>query len=422
MGGEIGQQLLAQPKALLIGGGMLLGFALIPGFPKPQFIVLGLTVGGIGFGLYRSAMAPKGKSTFASPVISAKKKKTAPTDKGEEFSLTVPLLIDIAASVEDYLEPEVFNEELVRVRKALYYDLGVPLPAIHLRFNEGLTDGAYHILLQEIPMSQGRILKDHLLVKEREDELDILGIEYLKDEKFLPNLPTLWAHVSLKDQLLRAGLPFMEGAQILTYHLSFILKKHADEFIGLQETKFLMEKMEGQYPELVKELLRILPLQKVGEILQRLVQEDISIRNLRSIFQSLIEWGQKEKDTVLLTEYIRSGLKRHISFKYCGGRNVLAVYLFDPGLEETIRKAIRQTSGGSYLALDPNTAKKIVDRIKREVGDISRQVQKPVLLTSMDIRRYVRKLIELDLYDLPVLSYQELTPEITIQPLSRISL
>jgi len=125
---------------------------------------------------------------------------------------------------------------------------------------------------------------------------------------------------------------------------------------------------------------------------------------------------------VLLAEYVRGALRRYISYKYSGGRNVLAAYLLDPDVEETVRKSIRQTSGGSYLALDPGTTRGIVEGVKREVGDLSLQADRPVLLTSMDIRRYMRKLIEMELYDLPVLSYQELTPEISIQPLSRITL
>ena len=180
--------------------------------------------------------------------------------------------------------------------------------------------------------------------------------------------------------------------------------------------------MEERFPELVREVQRILPIQKISEVFQRLVQEEISIRNLRTILEALIEWGQKEKDVVLLTEYVRSSLKRYISYKYSGGQNILAVYLLDQDVENTVRKAIRQTSGGSYLALDPATMKKIIDKIKQEVGDLATTTQKPVLLTSMDIRRYVKKFIEQELPELPVLSYQELTPETTIQPLGRISL
>ena len=166
----------------------------------------------------------------------------------------------------------------------------------------------------------------------------------------------------------------------------------------------------------------MLPIQKITEIFQRLVQEEISIRNLKTIFQCLIDWGQKEKEPVLLADYVRSTLRRYISFKFSEGNNVLSVYLLDPKIEEIIRKAIRQTSAGSYLALDPPTAKKIIKVIKEEVGTVSLHEHRPALLTSMDIRRYVRKLIEMELYDLPVLSHQELTEEITIRPLSRIHL
>jgi type III secretion protein V len=180
--------------------------------------------------------------------------------------------------------------------------------------------------------------------------------------------------------------------------------------------------MEARFPDLVKEATRVLPIQKMAEILQRLVSEDISVRNLRTVLESLIEWGQKEKDSVLLTEFVRSSLKRHISHKYSSGHNILPAYLLAPNVEDTVRGAIRQTSAGSFLALDPAVGKRLLDNIKRTVGDLGASSQKPVLLTSMDIRRYIRKMIEQDLYDLPVLSYHELTQEINIQPLARIDL
>ena len=129
---------------------------------------------------------------------------------------------------------------------------------------------------------------------------------------------------------------------------------------------------------------RVLPIQKIAEVFQRMVQEDISIRNLRTLLQALIDWGQKEKDPVLLTEYARSALKRYISYKFSAGKNILAVYLLDPNTEEIIRKAVRQTSGGNYLALDPQTAKEFVNAVREEVGDLSKTMEKPVLLTSMD--------------------------------------
>src|SRR5690606_1922379 len=178
---------------------------------------------------------------------------------------------------------------------------------------------------------------------------------------------------------------FMDTNDVLTYHLAFVLKKYSADFIGIQETRFLLTAMESRFPDLVKEVTRVLPIQKIAEILQRVVSEDVSVRNLRAILEALIEWGQKEKDSVLLTEYVRSALKRYISYKYSSGQNVLAAYLLAPNVEDTVRGAVRQTSAGSYLALDPTVSRRLVDNIKKTVGDLSASAQRPVLLTSMDI-------------------------------------
>ncbi|MDR1458548.1 MAG: type III secretion system export apparatus subunit SctV [Puniceicoccales bacterium] len=429
LGRDIGKQLLSKPKALVIGGCLIVGFMLIPGFPKIPFVIIGI----ISFMTGRSLMKSEAEGkTGGSKTAKLTKATGMPSDAApniptfkeekEEFSVTVPLLLDVASSIEESVEPNALNDQLIQVRKALYYDLGVPFPGIHLRFNENLTDGVYQILLQEVPISQGRILKDHVLVRESKESLGILNISYQEEKAFLPNIPSLWVSRELMPQMDKASISYMTTPQIFTYHLSFILKKYSGEFIGLQETRFILENMEKNFPELVKEVQRVLPVQKVGEVLQRLVQEDVSIRNLRLIMQCLIDWGQKEKEPVLLADYVRSSLKRYISYKYSGGQNILAVYLLDPSVEDVVRKAIRQTSAGSYLALEPDTAKQIVHKVKEEIGDFSRESNRPVLLTSMDIRRYVRKLIELELYELPVLSHQELTEEITIQPLGRISL
>ncbi len=180
--------------------------------------------------------------------------------------------------------------------------------------------------------------------------------------------------------------------------------------------------MEERAPDLVREATRLLPTQRIAEIFQRLVQEQVSIRDLRSILEALIEWSPKEKDTVMLTEYVRSALKRQISYMYSKGQNMLPAILMDPSVEETIRKAVRQTSAGAFLALDPDTTQRFLRGVTQAAGDYQSNTQRPVLMASMDIRRYVRRLIEAEHYSLPVVSYQEVTPEISIQPVSRIRL
>lgn len=422
LGKEIGAQMLAQPKALMVAGCLIVGLSFIPGFPRPQFLILAVVVLSLAFAFTLRKKPKPGEK----PLSLKGDMEKEPPEEGkaveEAFSVTIPLMLDISTTIQESIDPEELNRQLINIRKALYHDLGAPFPGIHLRLNDSLPEGNYRIMIQEVPISEGTLKYKHLLVREDPENLDILGIPYIQDAQFLPNIPSIWVSDTYKTRLDNAKIPYMTTSEILSYHISFVLKKYSGDFVGIQETKFLLEKMEATFPEIVREVQRVLPIQKIAEVFQRMVQEDISIRNLRTILQALIDWGQKEKDPVLLTEYVRAALKRYISYKFSAGKNILAVYLIDPATEETIRKAVRQTSGGNYLALDPQTAKEFVNAVREEVGDISKATEKPVLLTSMDIRRYVRKLIEAEFYELPVLSHQELTEEITIQPLGKISI
>ncbi|MGX8717334.1 MAG: type III secretion system export apparatus subunit SctV, partial [bacterium] len=423
LGRDIGSQVLGQPKALLVGGVMVIGLMLMPGFPKLPFLILAILILGIGYSLNFARNntsrknRPTTKSQHKAPEVT---QETTESNTGNEFSVATPLLLDVERSIEDTIEPDVLNEQLIQVRRALYHDLGVPFPGIHLRFNGSLAQNSYRILINEVPIAQGKLLPGHVIARETKENLEMLGVHVTEENSNIPHIVPLWVPNEEVHILDDANVAYMRTPQILTHHLSYVLKRYASEFLGIQECKFLMENMEQDFPEIVKEVQRVLPIQKITEIFQRLVQEEISIRNLKSIFQCLIDWGQKEKEPVLLADYVRSTLRRYISYKFSGGRNVLSVYLLDPQIEEMVRKAIRQTSAGSYLALDPPSAKKIVKAIKEEVGDLALQEHRPVLLTSMDIRRYVRKLIEMEMYELPVLSHQELTEEITIRPLGKI--
>ncbi len=426
LGNEIGSQLLDKPKALMVGGGLLLGFSLVPGFPTLTFLVLAGLIGGGGFYKLRKLEKGEAKEEGGIPAMQAaasgKPDKNQRLDQQEEFTQTLPLIIDVPTSLQERLDTTELNEELLKVRKALYMDLGVPFPGIHLRFNDSLEEDHYSVMLNEVPVAHGHFRAGYVFAREQAEHLDMLKVPYETGDQFIPNLDTLWVKDSNKYQLENAGVSYMSDSQILTNHLAFVLKKYAEDFIGIQETRFLLEKMEDSFGELIKEVQRLIPVNKIAEIFQRLVSEDISIRNLRTILQSLVIWGHKEKEVVQLTEYVRSSLKRYISYKYSNGQNILPVYLLDQDLEDTIRSGIRQTSAGAYLALDPTVTANFVEKVKATVGKIGHLDHKPVMITSMDIRRYVRKLLEAEVYELAVLSHQELTEEITVQPLGRITL
>ena len=432
LGGDIVDQIFAAPKALLIGGIVVFVMGLIPGFPKFQFFVLAVVILALGYALQRAANKAKGRrrtERLHAGADGGKSSASAPPSEDEdeddsstEFSITVPIMLEVDAAVQEHVTAERLNSELVQVRKALYLDLGVPFPGIYLRFNQNLHSGKYQIMLQEVPMSDGVIRPGYLYVRETEENLSLFNIPFEPVEKPPDRRAAFWVPASSQVRLVETGIAFMEQPKLLSFHISLVLRRYASDFMGLQETKGLLTRMETEFGELVREVQRVIPPQRIAEVLQRLVQEDISVRNLRLIFQALIEWAPKEKDTLILSEYVRIALRRYISYKFSGGQNILVVYLLEPQAEETLRKAIRQTSGGSFLALDPATSKKLLEEIKSKVGGALQRERTPVILTSMDIRRFLRKLVELDLPDLPVLSHQELTEEINIQPLGRIGL
>jgi len=425
LGGQVGMQFFSHPKALTLAGCLVALMAVIPGFPKPQLIMLGTGICGLGYMLLRMNREKPGQdhqeelSRTLAPQTAPKAARGKP---GEDFAPTVPILLDISQEMSLSLSYDSLNEELLSLRRALYFDLGVPFPGINVRNNESLPALSYVLLIHEVPVTRGVLEKNMLLARESRANLEMLSLEVKETEQFLPGVPSIWVEESKGDLMAQAGISCMNHSRILAYHLSLMLTRYASEFIGLQQAKFILDRMEAVAPDLVREATRLLPVQKIAEIFQRLVRERISIRNLSAILEALVDWAGREKDIVLLTEQVRGALKRQISYMYSRGLNILPVVLLQPDVEDIVRKAIRQTSAGAYLALAPEARAAFFAALHQETDEALRRNQAPVLLTSMDIRRYVRRLIEAEFYDLPVLSYQELTPEITTQPIARIKL
>lgn len=427
LGNAIGREVRAQPRALIVGSFILLLFSLVPGFPTMIFIVLAGAVGGGGWLLQRRRRPPR-KGAPSYPIstgalsMSASESAEQNGAVGDAITLTRPLMIDIGDDVQAMIEPDGLDKALAAMRQKLLLDLGVPIPEINVQVNDSCKKDGYIVRINEVPYGEGRLRPQQILARDTPENLDIMGIPYVLDKSSLPQSESVWVDVAHRESLQRASIPYLASGQIIADHVGQILRRHADEFIGIQEAKALLKQMETSSPELVKETLRLVPLQKIAEVLQRLVSEGVSVRNMRTILNALVQSGQSEKDTVLLTEHVRIALKRQICFQNCAGLNLLPAYILTSDVEQTVREAIRQSSAGSYLALDARTTQQIIDAIRKAIGPRDQQLCKPVLLTSVDIRRYLRKLIEVDLYGLPVLSYQELTPDISVQVLARISL
>lgn len=431
VGKDIGKQVMAHPRALLISATVALLMGLIPGMPTVVFLVLAAVLGVVGFTLGRAARDGPAGAEDGGGLAGAGDKEQE--DDAAKLTSARPLTIEITPELDAELDPEDLKRDYLAARGELYRELGIPLPEMHVHVGAptpvvGEEDDdlaragrQYRIHLYDVPADQGYCPPDAILARESAENMGALGIPRLGGDEW-HDQREYWIADKHAVTLRNAGVPFLWPAQVIADRAAGTLRRHAADFLGIQEARLLLTAQEPRYPELVKETQRIMPVQRVAEILQRLVSEHICIRDMRAILEALIEWASKEKDTVLLTEYARMGLKRYISYKYANEHGFLPVYLLAPATEQAVRDAIRQTSGGSYLAMDPEQSALLLERIKQTVGPQATTAQRPVLLTTMDIRRYVRKLIENDLYHLPVLSYQELSAELNIQPLSRIEL
>lgn len=428
LGKDISEQLLKQPKALMIAGVILVMMAFIPGFPAWSFLLLAAIIGPTGYIFLRNSKRVAAKAAAGISASDTEIPGHSVVRGGtEDYALTLPIVLEVGSSISLMIRKDkqglTFIDQMIpKMRHALYQDLGVRFPGVHVRTDSpSLEPPEYAVHLNEVPIVRGKVILKHLLTNESEETLRRYNLPFT-NAKTSPGMPALWVDEKYQQILKRAQIRYWTPLEVIILHLSKFYRQYASEFMGIQEVRAILEFVEKSFPDLTKEVTRLVPLQKLTEIFRRLIQEQISIKDLRTILEALSEWAQTEKDTVLLTEYIRSSLKRYVSYKYSLGQSVLSVYLLDPEIEDMVRGAIKQTSAGSYLALDPDSIQLILNAMRQTMHPTPAGGQPPVLLTAMDVRRFVRKLIEGEFPDLPVLSYQEIVPEIRIQPLGRVQL
>src|SRR4051794_41085387 len=382
LGRDIGLQVMAQPKAIAIAAGLLLLLAVVPGLPGVPFVTLGIVLGLIAWRLLRTPAAAAAESAVAGTGVVAAPGGAARATETPLAPVLTPIAVEVSEDLGALVGPRArgdagsFVADVVpRVRERLFAELGLALPVVRLRPGvAGLPPTAFVIRLNEVPLTRGEI--------PRED----------------------W------DQ---AGARL--GEEVLA-----LARRYGHELFGLEETQALLDALERTHPALVREVVpKLISPVLLTDVLRRLVEEGISLRNLRDILGALAEWAPQERDPVALTEHVRVALRRAITYKHAGDAGVLAAYLLDPMIEDTIRDAVQKNATGSYLALEPQISRDIIAAVGRALGPEGSNGA--VLLTSVEIRRYVRRLVELDHPGLAVLSFQELAPEAQIRPIARIS-
>ncbi|MGY8524689.1 EscV/YscV/HrcV family type III secretion system export apparatus protein [Paracidovorax citrulli] len=404
---DLANQFSRQPNALLIAAGVMLLFALVPGFPAVIFLPLGLMVALIGLRAKRKAN--QGAASAGAGPEAAGQGDAAQMTPGAE-----PLILRVS--------PELANlPDLAAALDSLRWDiferLGIPLQPIPVHKDAALPADTVNVLLYSEPVLRASMPENHLLLPRQAPRMPIASHV---DTLPFGGLSLQWIPAQHELPLAQTGLQLLRGGAAIAYMTRVAVDRFADEFVGVQETRFLMDAMEARYGELVKELQRQLPISKISEVLQRLVAEGISIRDLRTVFEALIEWSPKEKETVMLTEYVRVSLRRQIVGRHAKGGAQANVWLVGDGIENMIRDSVRQTAAGAYSTLQNEQIERIVNRIRAAIA--GREDIEGAVVTAIDVRRFLRKFLERELFRLPVLSFQELGDDVQLHVLGNIDL
>jgi type III secretion protein V len=433
MGTEIAGQLFVEPRALMMGSVILVGMAFVPGFPSVAFLILAAILGVTGYftGRRRAAQeaaarnAPVKRAAGAAAGTAAQPSQVGSTAQDPAKLAGPPasdaaLVVWISSELASAVPPEGFAELTDQARAELLNDLGIEIPSIALEVDPTLAQDRFRIDLEGTPVIEGTVPPQGLLVDDEPAHLEMLEIPYRQELPLINYRPALWVDRSHAETLLQAGVAFALPAQILARCLIQMLYRRAGSFVGIQETRKLLTKVQANYADLVKEAEKIAPLQKLAEILRRLVDENVPVRNMRAILEAVVEWGQREQNVVLLVEYVRVALGRQICFRCADRDRVIAAYMLERSVEDMLRSAQRQTAAGTYMNLTEEATQPLINEIARALAEAASDA-KPVVLTSMDVRRVTRHLLTRSNIYVPVMSYQELAPEFNVQPLGSLT-
>ncbi len=372
LGDAIRKQFTAKPRVYLVTGAICVLLALVPGFPASVFLLLGVAAGTLGVLLvpaWREAIQARlPRSLRHLPGHKPAEEAKVAVTQTLAVRPSVPLLLRVPpASLRDEGELDV-RRAIERMLDDVQITLGLPLPRVSI-YGDATADGGWELLAYEVPIARGD-----------------------------------W--------------PADGDPDALAHAVRQALRRHAAMFVGVQETTALLTRASADLPDVVKEVLRALPMQKVAEVLRRLISEEVSIRNLRDILEALADAGQREKDVQALTEFARIALKRQISYRVASKDGRLAAILLRPEVEDLLRQAVRTTGGVSQLALETEVSQALVASVKGLVD----RLQPHAIVVSVDLRWHLRKLIEPECFDVPVLSFHELAAHLRVEVVAHLAL
>ena len=418
---DLVRQILDHPKAFVIASAALFFFGLIPGLPHLPFFLLSAIAGAVAYYKYqeidsRKLLEQKKADDEAKAPVAERVESVLPLDVMElEVGYELIPLVDSDRQGE-------LLERIKSIRRQFALEMGFIVPPLHIRDNLQLKPNEYAILIKGVEVARGSVLMGRLLAMNPGTvERQIEGIQ-TKEPTF--GLPAIWIGDADKQEAQVAGYTVVDPTTVITTHIKETIKRHGHELIGRQEVQNLLDKFKETNPKVLEELIpNLLSLGKVQKILQNLLKEQISIRDLRTILETAADYAPTVQDPETLTEYVRQALARPITKQYQADDGSLSVLTLERDVEDIIAGSVQKTETTSFLALEPKVAERIVTRLKEAVEAVVPQIETPpVLLASPVIRSYVRRLTERFLPELVILSHNEILPSVPIKTLRVVAL
>lgn len=403
---QIGHQLLAHPRALFIAGLAVASFLIVPGFPKWVFALLAGSILLTGF-ITRNLRARRRTPAWISHEDAAEEDDA---ERIHEHAIAAPLAVRLAKGLRGGVDRYVLDQHLARVKTSVEADLGPVFPRLQVSYADGLQDDRYQVMVHDVAVSEGRLRPGWLLLDPAAAATPPAEAEVA--EPFGPFARVVWAPSA------EAGVKAWHCEEVVGLHVDHVVRANVRQLIGLQEVQKLLHAVQRDAPELAAEVSRLVPAPRVAEVLRRLLQEGIPIRNLHAIFESLAIWAPKEQDAIALTELVRIDMGRYITSRYVGASRQLEAILFESSLIDRVQNAVERSPRGNLLLLSPAVTQDIREQVRRILGSTAGQV---VTIVSSDVRRYVKTLIEPVAPQLPVLSYQEVDEDVALQPVGWVT-
>lgn len=419
LGTEILRQLGGSYLALSLTSLIMIGVGLLPGFPTWVFLGLSLIFGASAFVIYRSQAGKK----QLEPEALIEPLEVVPEVLGDGSYAAVPysrVLLKLGAALADSASTQLLRQRIETMCHDIRSDLGVDIPVPSVYIDRNAAPNSFRVELEGVPVNEGEMPTNFILLQDDSLHVHLLDIVDLEADSPLSGRPAHWVERQHEETLRSAGISFLPPDEVLRDVLERTLRRYAGDFLGIQETRLLLEHNEVTYGELVKEVLRLVPLQRMAETLRILIGEGVSIRNQRALLESLVEWGGRETDAGRLAEHLRAGLARQISYQYADRNRVIAALVLAPGLEDQLRASLRRQEPGREL-ISEDVSRPLLVQL-RDACDRTPDANSAVLLVHPDLRRSLRRLVLRGELSLAVLSFRELAAEYNLQALATISL